>query len=638
MEIQEQEQETGFRRYIPILTWLPKYQRQWLRTDIIAGLTIMALLVPEGMAYAELAGMPPQTAFYAAPVGLILYGIFGSSRQLVVAVSAAVAVMSFSIVSGLVPVGSPEFITLTAALAILAGLVALLAGLLRLGRIAQFFSKSVLVGFVSGLALVIMIKQIPKLFGLEPVDGNFWERVIELARELPETHFLTLTVGLSSLILMIFLERRFKRIPAALIVMIYGIAVVSVFNLAEQGVHIIGGIPAGLAPPKIPDISLQAWLTLIPGALAITLVIFSEAVGPARSFASKHHYEIDENQDLIGIGMANLGAGLFQGFSIGASLSKSAANDAAGGRTQIAGITAAIFTALVALFFTPLFFNLPEAALAAIVIVAVSGMIKIKDFRRLYRLRRVEFWLAFITFLGVLTFEEVIAGLLLGVLLSLLALIGRTSQPKLSVLGRIPGTLLYRSSVNFPAAIRDRGLLVVRPDEGIFFANAAGLRQAIRRQVANADPLPRTTILDVEMTNELDVPSVEVLEKLHEEHLALGIQFKLAGLHSPVQKMLDTSGLTAVIGPKNIHATVLEAVLSYTAENFDRIRDEFTEDDIETLINRIDMLTEIFGHASESVSEEHQEGVSNVINRLEVARSRLEDGGSEEIAGRRKAI
>jgi MFS superfamily sulfate permease-like transporter len=377
---------------------------------------------------------------------------------------------------------------------------------------------------------------------------------------------------------------------------------------------------------------------LIPGALAITLVMFSEAIGPARSFASKHHYEIDENQELIGIGMANMGAGLFQGFSIGASLSKSAASDAAGGRTQVAGIVAAIFTALVALFFTPLFFNLPEAALAAIVIVAVSGMIKIKDFRRLYRLRRVEFWLALITFLGVLTFEEILAGLLLGVLLSLLALIGRTSQPKLSVLGRIPGTVMYRSSINFPEAIHDKGLLVVRPDEGIFFANAAGLRQAIRKRVVNAGPALRTTILDVEMSNELDVPSVEILEKLHEEHLALGIQFKLAGLHSPVQKMLDASGLTEVIGPKNIHATVLEAVLSYTAENFDRIRDEITEDDIETIINRIDTLTEIFGYASERVSETHQERVGAVIDRLVEARSRLDDSGSEENAERRKAL
>ena len=197
-------------------------------------------------------------------------------------------------------------------------------------------------GFVSGLALVIIIKQVPKLFGLEPVEGNFWERTIELIRELPETDLLTLAVGLSCLLLMIFLERRFERIPAALVILIYGIAVVSVFNLDVEGVEIIGEIPAGLAPPQIPDLSLGDWAMLIPGALAITLVMFSEAVGPDRSFARKHRYEIDEDQELIGLGTANIGAGLFQGFPIGASLSKSAASDAAGGTTQMAGIIAAV--------------------------------------------------------------------------------------------------------------------------------------------------------------------------------------------------------------------------------------------------------------------------------------------------------
>lgn len=626
MEVQEQEQSTGIQHYIPILSWLPNYQGKWLRTDIIAGLTIMALLVPEGMAYAELAGMPPQTAFYAAPIGLILYAVFGSSRQLVVAVSAAVAVMSASIVGGLVPAESPEFIALSAALAIMAGLVALLAGLLRLGRIAQFFSESVLVGFVSGLALVIMIKQIPKLFGLEPVEGNFWERVIELFRELPEADLLTLAVGLSALLLMIFLEHRYKRIPAALIVMIYGIAVVSVFNLGNQGVHIVGAIPSGLAPPKLPDLSLETWLSLIPGALAITLVIFSEAVGPARSFASKHHYEIDENQELIGLGTANLGAGLFQGFSIGASLSKSAANDAAGGKTQMAGITAAIFTALVALFFTPLFFNLPEAALAAIVIVAVSGMIKIEEFRRLYQLRRVEFWLALITFLGVLTFDEVLAGLLLGVFLSLLALIWRTSTPKLSVLGQIPHTVLFRSSKRFPEAITDPRMLILRPDEGVFFANASALLNVIRGHIADVKEAVQITIIDLEMSNELDIPSVDMLEKLHEELTVLGIELRLAGIHELVQEMLDASGLSEKIGSEKIHPTVLEAVLSFGIEHVE----ELTEEDFETIIDRINTLSEVFGYASARVGGDHRDRLDKAINKLDAARERLEAGKEEK--------
>ena len=300
---------TGIRRWLPALQWLPHYDRAWLRGDFIAGLTVMALLVPEGMAYAELAGVPPQAAFYAAPVGLILYAIFGTSRQLVVAVSSVIAVMSASIVGALAASDTPEFIALTAALAMLTGIVAILAGLLRLGRIAQFFSESVLIGFVSGLALVIMIKQLPKLFGIEPGHGNFWERLYDLIIHLPETHVLTFTVGITTLLLMVAVERRFHKIPAAMVAMIYGIIVVSIFNLAAQGVHIIGEIPAGLARPQLPDVSLADLAALLPGAIGLTLVMFAEAIGPARTFAGKHRYQIDANQELIGMGFANLGAG-----------------------------------------------------------------------------------------------------------------------------------------------------------------------------------------------------------------------------------------------------------------------------------------------------------------------------------------
>jgi len=604
--------QKGIGSFFPILTWLPHYQSKWLRLDIIAGLTIMALLVPEGMAYAQLAGVPPQTAFYAAPAGLILYAIFGTSRQLVVAVSSAVAVMSASIIGGFAPADSETFIVMTAALAIMAGIIAVLAGLLRLGRIAQFFSESVLMGFVSGLALVIIIKQLPKMLGLEAGHGNFWERVIDLIRELPEADLLTLAIGLSCLLIMIFLERRYERIPAALVILIYSIGVVSVFNLADHGVEIIGNIPAGLAPPKIPDLSLQDWALLVPGALAITLVMFSEAVGPDRSFARKHHYEIDEDQELIGLGAANIGAGFFQGFPIGASLSKSASSDAAGGTTQMAGIIAAIATAMVALFLTPLFFNLPEAALGAIVIVAVSGMIKPRAFRRLYNLRRGDFWLAVITFLAVLTFEEVLAGLLIGVLISLLALIIRTSDPQLSVLGRIPGTLAFRSTKYHPDAILTPDLLIVRPDEEVFFANAAMLHKSIRELVTTGDPALQTTILDLEMTNELDVPSAEMIGDLHEELKGSEIRLIIAGLHAPVREMLDRSGVTDQIDAAYVYPTVLEAILAYAQAHVD----EMTPDEVDAVLGRIDMLTQMISVASEQAGEEQQAKLDKAVDRL----------------------
>jgi len=273
-------------RYLPILGWLPKYERAWLRTDLIAGLTVVALLIPEGMAYAQIAGMPPQTAFYAAPIGLLAFAIFGTSRQLIVAVSAIIATMSFATVSLIAAPDTTEFILLTAALAILAGLISILAGLLKMGRVAQFFSESVMVGFITGLALVIIVKQLPKLLGIEGGEGNFWERLYEVIIHLPETHLATLITGMLCLVLLIALEHFFHKLPAALVALVFGILISVVFGLEGRGVEIVGEIPAGLAPPKWPAVGLESWWLLLPGALGLALVNFAEAIGPARSFAS----------------------------------------------------------------------------------------------------------------------------------------------------------------------------------------------------------------------------------------------------------------------------------------------------------------------------------------------------------------
>src|SRR5512138_3882460 len=254
-------------RILPIMNWLPGYERAWLRGDILAGLTVLALLIPEGMAYAEIAGMPPQTAFYAAPIGLLMYSMFGTSRQLVVAVSAAIATMSAATVAPLAASGSTEYAMLTAGLAVLAGSISVLAGVFKLGRIASFFSESVLAGFVTGLALTIAIKQVPKLFGLEGSSGNFWQRLAHILTHLDETHFLTLVIGILSIALLFFLEHRFHKLPAALIVMLLGILVSALFGLAQLGVHVVGDIPAGLAAPKLPGVSMNQWLMLLAGAI-----------------------------------------------------------------------------------------------------------------------------------------------------------------------------------------------------------------------------------------------------------------------------------------------------------------------------------------------------------------------------------
>ncbi len=600
------------RRYVPILRWLGEYDSGWLRADLIAGLTIMALLVPEGMAYAELAGVGPEAAFYAAPIGLLLYAVFGTSRQLVVAVSSAIAVMSASIVGQVGAADAAEFAALTALLAILAGVVGVLAGLLKLGRIARFFSGSVLAGFVSGLALVIIVKQLPKVVGLEGGEGNVWERLWHLLGDLGETEAVTLFIGATTIALMWALEKWFHRIPAALVALVYGILVVTIFDLAAE-THVVGEIPSGLALPAWPDVGASEVLALLPGAVAITLVMFAEAVGPARSFASKHRYRIDEDQELVGMGMANLGAGLFRGFPIGASLSKSAAADAAGGRSQMSGIVAAVATALVALFLTPLFENLPEAALGAIVIVAVSGMFKLGELRRLYRLRKTDFWLAMIALLGVMTFEEVLYGLLVAVLASLVAFIMRTRRPQISELGRVPGTLQFRSLTAHPEARQSTGLLIARPDETVFFANAASIREGLRDMVEETDRPIATVLLDLELTNELDVPGAEMLEELHGELERVGTSLVLAGAHSRVEDMLERSGVLEAITPDALFSDVSNAVLTLA----ERAPGELDDPDRGAIVAWLDELADLaLRHATEMTEDERQR-LAAVVARLD---------------------
>lgn len=574
-------------RLLPILNWLPGYERGWLRGDILAGLTVLALLIPEGMAYAEIAGMPPQTAFYAAPIGLLLYAIFGTSRQLVVAVSAVIATMSAATIAPLAAAGSTEYAVLTAGLAVLAGLIAILAGLFKLGRIASFFSESVLAGFVTGLALTVAIKQVPKLMGFEGGSGNFWERLRHIFAHLDETHLLTLAIGLASIALLFSMERYFHKLPAALIVMLLGIVVSSLFSLNQYGVHVVGDIPAGLVPPKLPGLTPNQWMLLLPGAFGIALVNFAEAYGPARSFAGRHGYEIDANQELVGLGAANLGAGLFQGFSIGSSLSKSAANDRSGAKTPVALIICAALTVVVALFFTPLFAPLPEAVLAAVVIVAITGMIKVRTIRRLYRLNKMDFALAIVAMLGVLTFEA-LEGLLIAVIVSLLALVWRASQPRLSVLGREPGRFIFSDSRRHPENQTLPGLLILRPDEGLFFANADSLRNDILRLVESSRPPVTVALLDLEMSNQLDVPSVDMLAELKKDLQQRQVELWLSRLHGPVYDALEHSEVLQEFGPRNVHARTLESSLEYLT----RTRSE-SQEDIAVVRDGLQMTLEV---------------------------------------------
>jgi sulfate permease, SulP family len=556
---------------LPSAGWLPPYDRTWLRTDVVGGLTVVALLVPEGMAYAQIAGMPPETAFYAAPIGLLAYALLGTSRQLVVAVSSTIAVLSASTVGLLAPAGSAEFIALTAALAITAGAISILAGILRAGRLAQFFSESVLVGFVFGLALVITVKQIPKVLGIEGGGEEFFERCLIILEQLPEADIPTAILGLSSIALMVLVERRFRRIPAALVVLVAGIAVSVVFDLSARGVEVVGEIPAGLAGPRLPDVGLEDLLLLIPGAIGIALINFAEAIGPARDFASRHRYDIDADQELVALGAANVGAGLFQGFSIGSSLSKSAANDAAGTRTPVALIVAAGLMVAVALFLTGLFEPLPEATLGAIVIVAVSGMMKVGELRRLGRIHRADLWLALFALFGVLIFG-VELGLALAVAASLVAVVWHASRGRISQLGVSPSGSDFASLARHPGYRATPSVLVLRPDEPTFFANAETLRTEIRARVISAGPSVHALVLDLEMTGALDVPALDMLARVADELGDRGIRLLLARVHAEAAAGLERSGLAARLGQDGVYAQVIDAVRAAQADRIDGTR------------------------------------------------------------------
>jgi high affinity sulfate transporter 1 len=549
------------RRVWPVFSWLQGYQRSWLRVDVVAGLTVCAILVPEGMAYAELAGVPPEFAFYAAPAALLAYAALGSSRQLVVAVSSAIAIMSAATISELAIAGTAEYVALTAALAILAGLVSIAAGVFRLGRVAQFFSESVLLGFVFGLALLISIKQIPKLLGIEAEGESAVDLLRDIIPQVKETDLLTLAVGLAGIVGMFLLEHRLPRVPAALVVLLASIAASVALGLEAAGVHVVGDLPAGLAPPSLPGVGLEALPLLLVGAVSIALVAFAEAVGPANEFARRHGGRIDPNRELVAIGAANTSAGLFSGFPVGSSLSKSAANDDAGARTPASLVTAAAATAAVALFLTPLFEPLPEATLGAIVIVAVTGMMKVGKMRQLWELRRDDFWLAMIALVGVLVLPTLEA-LSIAVLASLAILIWRASEPRLTFLGRASGGLEPLDLRTAPESVVP-GLLIVRPDEMLFFANASSVRDGILQAVAAAEPPCSVVLLDLSLTPEVDVPVVEMVEGLHGRLEGQGVELWVSHIRVMARKTLERAGVLDAMGTHRIYPRTSDGILAF---------------------------------------------------------------------------
>jgi len=546
-----------------------RYDASWLSRDALAGLTVWAVLVPESLAYASIAGVSPVVGLYAAPAALIFYAAFGSSRHLIVGPMSATAALSAATIADLVTNDASRYTELTATLAITVGVVALVAGLLRFGFIANFISEPVLKGFIIGLALTILVGQLPKLFGVEGGDGNFFEKLWDFLKELGDTQWRTLTVGLISLAIVLVLRAVAPRIPASLVAVLFGIVVVNLFDLGDKGVAIVGHIDSGLPSLGLPkDVQGSDYFTLISASFGVALVGFAEGLGAAKTYATKEHYSIDANRELIGLGASNVGAGLSSGMVVNGSLSKTAVNGGAGAKTQISGLVAATLTIVTLLFLTGLFEDLPEATLAAVVIAAVIELVDVKALIVLFRTSttglgriygvaaRPDFIAATAAMLGVLIFDT-LPGLVIGVLVSVLLLLYRTSRPNVAVLGELPGSSSFADIARNAEAHQVPGVLIVRPESSLLFVNADHVRDSIMKAITTDT---RAVILDAETVPSIDITAASTLTELASDLGERGIRFLLARDVGQLRDLLRADAAQRGVEPPKLYRTVRDAL------------------------------------------------------------------------------
>jgi high affinity sulfate transporter 1 len=549
-------------RLVPITAWLPRYDRASLPYDVIAGLTLWGLVVPEGMAYAGIAGLPPQAGLYTLVVSLLLYAVFGTSRHLSVGgTSATAALLASSVAAALVAsafatAADPQsYQAYASAFVIVTGLVFLVAGIARLGFVTQFLSKPVMDGFVVGLAVFVVVGQLNKLFGVEKPEGNTIDKLVGIVRQLPDADLTTFAIGAGAIAALALLPRISRRIPAGLVVLFGGIALSAALGLEGRGVEVVGTLPQGLPSPSIPSVPLEDVLAMLLPAIGVFLVAYSEALGVAHEFAEKHGYEVDADQELNAHALVNLGSGVFGGMLAAGGMSGSAVKEGAGARTQVSNLVAWAATIVTLLFLTPLFAPLPEAVLAALIIHAVWHILAARKLQTLRREAPVEVWFGVAALAGVLLID-VLEGMIIGLLASLAFVAYRSSRPHVSSLGRmagIPGA--WADLGRHPDAAPIPGVLVIRLDAPLYYANALTARDGVRALLREATPPVRTVVFDGEGQDDLDVTSAHVLgglvSQLREEGIAVGF----ANVHAPVLERARATGLLEIVGESHLYAT-----------------------------------------------------------------------------------
>jgi high affinity sulfate transporter 1 len=546
-------------RTFPVSTQLAGYPTRSGRQDAVAGITVAALAIPSAMAYAELAGLSPVAGLYALLLPAVAYAVFGSSRQLIVGPEGALSLLVVAAVAPLAAGSASTYALLAAMLAIVVGAIAIVGRVIRLGWIADYFSRAVLVGYLHGIAIVLVCGQLGKMFGVPIAADDPIPQVREFVHELGSIHGLTTLVGVASLAALVLLRRFVPNVPGALVVVVAGILVSYAAGLSAHGVAVVGHIPSGLPSIGWPKVGLGKTIDLLPAAAGIFAVGYADAILTARSFAGRSGQHVDANQELLAIGLANVSAGVTQGFPVGASGSRTAVNEQIGGRTQVVGIIAAAATALVLLFLTGPVAQLPKACLGAVIVAAAIGLVEPDAWRALARAGRSQVVIAAVTLVGVVVFG-VLQALIVAVGLSIVDVMMRSAKPHDAVLGYVPRLGRWADVSVHPRARVTPGVVVYRLDDRLLFANARYVSGRIREAVAGAPSETRYLVFDAEGFAGLDASGVEAFEQLLTALAASRISLVMARMKSHLEEQFAGTGLTDRIGAEHFFATVHEAV------------------------------------------------------------------------------
>lgn len=553
-------------KFFPIASSLACYRRAWLLPDLFAGISVCVVMIPSVLAYAELAGLSPEHGLYAALAGMFAYALFASSPQVVAGPDAALTLLVASAVGPLAGGDPARAVALAGITALMGGVLMLMAALLRAGAVADFISKPVLVGYLTGAALILISTQLGKLFGFRIDAEEFFAIIGELSRRLTETHGWTLGLGAGLLVLLEMLRRFAPRVPGPLVVFLLALMVSVVLNLESRGVKVVGHVPEGLPVLRLPDFKMGDLRSLFPATIGIVMLTFPEAVLLARALAARNRYSIRPNQELMALAASNLASGLFQGFSVGASQSRTTVSDASGGKTQVVSLVAAAMLALFLVLLTPVLSVLPNVALASILIFAGIHLIELNEFRLLLRGGRRGFWLAVGVTAGVLV-VGVVPGILLGVVASLIYVLGRLSRPLDVVLHEIPGTNRFHDVGEQTETYTVPGLIAYRFYAPLFFANAEHFAGRVRQLIAESTHPVRWFLIDMQAVWEIDITAAEVLAHLAEELKGRGVALRIARANRPLREKLDRMGLREQLGePATYFSSVHAAVESFQSE------------------------------------------------------------------------